>query len=209
MSPAVGTFLVLGGAWLLGSIPWSWLLVRWRTGKDLAAEGSGNVGALNSLRVSRSRGLGVLALVLDLLKGLAAVLGARMAGAPEPTVLAAGVACVAGHALNPWLTLARGRPSGGKGFASAAGAMLPCAPWLVAGWLAVLVLAYVLFRRVRGLRDEAPASLLATLGMPVVAALAYDAPTFWASSALAAMMAVRLVPEVRGLLAAPRGAPPA
>ncbi|MFM8979477.1 MAG: hypothetical protein ACKOSS_03325, partial [Planctomycetia bacterium] len=93
--------------------------------------------------------------------------------------------------------------------ASAAGVMLPCAPWLVAGWLGVLVLAYVLFRALRGMRDEAPASLLATLGMPVVAALAYDAPTFWASGALAAMMAVRLVPEVRGLLAAPRGTPPA
>ncbi|MFM8981255.1 MAG: glycerol-3-phosphate acyltransferase, partial [Planctomycetia bacterium] len=146
MSPFLVTFLVLAGAWLLGSIPWSWLLVRWRTGKDLAAEGSGNVGALNSLRVSRSRGLGVLALLLDLLKGVAAVLGARAAGAPESSVLAAGVCCVAGHALNPWLTLARGRPSGGKGFASAAGVMLPCAPWLVAGWLGVLVLAYVLFR---------------------------------------------------------------
>jgi len=209
VSPPLPTFVVLAGAWMLGSIPWSWLLVRWRTGKDLAAEGSGNVGALNSLRVSRSRGLGVLALGLDLLKGLAAVTGARACGQTEPTVLVAGVCCVAGHALNPWLTLARGRPSGGKGFASAAGAMLPCAPWLVAGWLGVLVAAYLLFRLVRGMRDEAPASLMATLVMPVVAAVAYDAPTFWASSALAVMMAVRLVPEVRGLLAAPRGAPPA
>jgi glycerol-3-phosphate acyltransferase PlsY len=194
--------VVLG--WLAGTIPCSWLLVRWRTGKDLAAEGSGNVGALNSLRVSRSRGLGALALVLDLLKGCAAVFLARALGSGPAIEHAAGVAAVAGHSLNPWLSLRRGRVSGGKGFATAAGALLVLAPWLVGLWVAVLVVAYALLRATWGQRDEAPASLLATWSLPVAAFLDHAPLAAWATVAMALMMSTRLVPEVLGLLRSPR-----
>lgn len=192
--------LAVGLGFLLGSIPCSWLLVRWRTGKDLAGEGSGNVGALNSMRVARSRGLGALALALDVLKGVAAVLLARALGVDRSVQLATGVAAVAGHAFNPWLSWLRGRLSGGKGFATAAGAVLPLAPWLVVTWLGVLLVALVLFRLARGIRDEAPASAVAALALPPAAQLLYDRPVVWATVALASIMLVKLLREVLGVL---------
>lgn len=194
----VALAVVLG--FLLGSIPCSWLLVRWRTGKDLASEGSGNVGALNSMRVARSPALGALALALDLVKGTAAVLVARALGVERTVQLATGVAAVAGHAYNPWLSWLRGRLSGGKGFATATGAFLPLTPWLVATWLGVLLLAWVLFRVARGIRDEAPASAVATLALPPAAHLLYAQPEVWAMVALASIMLAKLLREVRGVL---------
>lgn len=192
--------LAIGLGFLLGSVPWSWLLVRWRTGKDLASEGSGNVGALNTLRVARSPGLGALALALDLLKGLAAVLLARALGVDRNVQLATAVAAVAGHAYNPWLSWFRGRLSGGKGFATAAGAFLPLTPFLVGQWISVILLAWVAFRLVLGIRDEAPASALATLALPPAAHLRYDAPTLWAVVVLALIMLSKQWREVVAVL---------
>jgi glycerol-3-phosphate acyltransferase PlsY len=192
--------LAVGLGFLLGSIPCSWLLVRWRTGKDLASEGSGNVGALNSMRVARSPALGAFALALDLLKGLAAVLLARALGVERSVQLATAVAAVAGHAFNPWLSWLRGRLSGGKGFATAAGAFLPLTPWLVLVWIGVGVVAWVLFRLARGIRDEAPASAVAALSLPPAAQLLYERPEVWAMVALASIMLAKLVREVRAVL---------
>lgn len=194
---------VLVAAWLLGTIPFGWLLVRWRTGQDLAGSGSGNVGALNSLRVSRSRGLGALVLLLDLLKGVAAVLLARLLAPAPPIEHAAAVLAVLGHSLNPWLTLRRRRLSGGKGFATAAGGLLLLAPWLVGLWVGLLIVTYALLRAVWGQRDEAPASLLATLSMPVASALAGNHLALACTAAMASLMALRLVPEVLGLVRGP------
>lgn len=200
MTDDVAAALACGLGWLLGTIPWSWLLVRWTTGRDLAAEGSGNVGALNSLRVSRSKALGVAALALDLAKGLASVLAACALGAGEEAQHLAGLLCVFGHTLNPWLSLLRRRISGGKGFAAAAGVLLLLAPWMVAVWVGVLVVAYVVFRGLRGVRDEAPASLLATLLLAPAAHVLYGPPTTWTVVGMALLMSTRLVPEVVALL---------
>jgi glycerol-3-phosphate acyltransferase PlsY len=71
-------FLVLAAAYLLGSVPFGYLLVRARSGRDVRAMGSGNIGATNVLRTS-GRGLAVLTLLLDILKGLVAVWLAQVA----------------------------------------------------------------------------------------------------------------------------------
>ena len=147
-------------AYLLGSIPVAQLLVRWSARKDLSNSGSSNVGAMNALRVSKSLWVGIAVLVLDVLKGVASVLLARALGAHDGAGL---LGVVAGHNYNVWLSLARRRLAGGKGFAAAAGGLLVSMPWVVAIWLGVTALAWLGFRTARGIRDEAPATAVATL----------------------------------------------
>lgn len=187
---------------LVGSVPCAWLLVRWRTGRDVAREGSGNVGALNASRVGRSKALGAVVLLLDILKGAAAVLVARTASSAPHADLAALVGAVAGHDYNPWLSLARRRLVGGKGFAAAAGGMLVALPWLVAGWCALVVPLYLGLRRLAGLTDEAPATAGATLLLPLLAWPLYALPGVLTTGALALLILPRHVPDVRALRAA-------
>jgi acyl phosphate:glycerol-3-phosphate acyltransferase len=183
--------------WLLGSVPSAWLLVRWRTGKDLAGEGSGNVGTVNSLRVSRSRGLAAAVLLLDLAKGAGAVLLARLLVPDLGVGLAAGTLAVLGHSVNPWLTLKRRRISGGKGLAPASGVFVVMAPLLVLVWFAVFGVGHLLLRRTRGIVDEAPASLAATLAVPPAAWLLYGAAIALGALAVAAILVARMLREVR------------
>ena len=119
---------------IAGSIPFSWLLYRLRTGGDLRREGSGNPGATNLLR-SAGIGWGLLGLALDSGKGAAAVLLASPLGG-EPAAVAAAVGAVVAHVYSPWLGGA-----GGKGVATAAGAFAVLAP--VADAAAALVFVIV------------------------------------------------------------------
>lgn len=189
----------------LGSVPFAWLAVRWRTGRDVGAEGSGNVGALNSMRVARSPALGIAVLALDAAKGAAAVLLAGTLFTAPHAGLAAMVGAVAGHDYNPWLSLARGRITGGKGFATAGGALAFALPWLIAVWLGLAFLAWGLFRTLRGITDEAPATALATLLLPLLALALYGEAACEATVALALLILPKHVREVRALLVPPRG----
>ena len=112
---------VLAGAYLLGSIPFSFLVAR-HEGVDVRAVGSGNVGATNVLR-NVGRAAGLLAFALDFAKGSAATWLARetVGGFVFPSV--AAVVAVLGHMHPVWL-----RFRGGKGVATGAGAFLPIAP---------------------------------------------------------------------------------
>lgn len=107
--------------YLLGSIPTGVLLARHR-GVDLRTIGSGNIGATNVAR-ALGRKAGVIVLVLDALKGLAAVGIALMAGAREPVLAGVGMAAVLGHLFPVWLRL-----HGGKGVATSVGVLLGLVP---------------------------------------------------------------------------------
>lgn len=126
---------VLVGSYLIGSIPFSWLVVRWKTGKDVRAVGSGNVGATNAMRAA-GRGAGVLALLLDVAKGVAPVLIVRAIGTTDLVESMAAAAAVVGHMYPVWL-----RFRGGKGVATAAGALGALAP--IAAALSALVFLIV------------------------------------------------------------------
>ena len=134
---AVG-ILVL--AYLLGSIPFSWLIVKLRAGKDVRTVGSGNVGATNAMRAA-GKAAGVAALLLDIAKGVAAVLIARRLGAPPALVGAAAFFVMLGHCYPVWLGF-----QGGKGVATSAGAMGALAPPAMALTLLVF-LATVAWKR--------------------------------------------------------------
>lgn len=113
--------VVLG--YLSGSVPFGLLLVRMARGVDVREEGSGNIGATNVARVA-GKGLGVLVLLLDALKGALPVLLARSASPPGSVLPAAvGLAAFAGHVAPPWLGF-----RGGKGVATALGVLAVLAP---------------------------------------------------------------------------------
>lgn len=127
--------LAILAAYLIGGIPFGYLIVKLRTGRDVRRMGSGNIGATNVLRTT-GRGWGVLTLLLDIAKGWAAcaIMQKLAAGSPEWTA-AAGVAVVLGHAFPIYL-----RFQGGKAVASFVGVALHLAPWALAAVAAVFVL---------------------------------------------------------------------
>jgi glycerol-3-phosphate acyltransferase PlsY len=133
-------------AYLLGSIPFGYLLVRMRGGGDVRETGSGGTGATNVTRRAGKR-TGILTLLLDALKGVAAVLLARLILGVEASgewwMCAAAVATVLGHVFPLWL-----RFRGGKGVATGLGVFLMLAPLATLCALLVFVLVVWLWRYV-------------------------------------------------------------
>ena len=159
-------FFVLSGitGYLIGSIPTAFLLVRWKSNVDIRGTGSGNVGALNSFQVTRSKWLGGAVLLLDLLKGAVAVwLSSVFSGGQFSTQAVAGVAAVTGHNFPVWL-----RFKGGRGLATAAGVTMVLAWPFVAIWGVLWVLGFLLLRHVNV--ANAAASVLEMLGILLVPA---------------------------------------
>jgi acyl phosphate:glycerol-3-phosphate acyltransferase len=135
ISGAWGAAAVALGAYLLGSISWSYLIVRAVRGEDVRTLGSGNAGATNALRAA-GKGAGLAVLLLDAGKGAAAVVGARALGASPGVAGAAAVAVALGHVYPVFFGL-----RGGKGVATSAGAMAALAPLPLALALAVFAVA--------------------------------------------------------------------
>ncbi|MFB3825500.1 MAG: glycerol-3-phosphate 1-O-acyltransferase PlsY [Bryobacteraceae bacterium] len=134
-------FLVVAIAYLLGAIPFGYLLVKWKTGADVRASGSGNIGATNVLRTT-GRAAGIATLLLDIAKGFAAVwLAARLTGSDPLWMSAAALAVMAGHAFPVFLKF-----KGGKAVASFVGAFLYLAPAPMAAVLVVFVVVVARFR---------------------------------------------------------------
>ena len=133
MSDGLRGAMVLVAAYLLGALPWSVWIARWTRGIDVRQVGSGNPGATNVLR-SAGRGPGIAALSCDVLKGVAAVVLARVA-APSPAWLGwAALAAVCGHVFSVFLGF-----RGGKGVATAAGALGAVSPEALLAALVVFV----------------------------------------------------------------------
>jgi glycerol-3-phosphate acyltransferase PlsY len=121
-------------AYLLGAIPFGYLLVRLTTGGDVRAAGSGNIGATNVLRTT-GRAAGVVTLLLDIGKGFAAVwLASRLTEGSALWMSCAALAVMAGHTYPVFLGF-----KGGKAVASWVGAFLCLAPAALAATLVVFV----------------------------------------------------------------------
>jgi len=167
---------VLVGAYLLGSIPFSYIVAR-RRGVDVRRVGSGNVGATNVMR-SVGRGAGLLAFVLDFLKGSAATLLAMSVERRGVLPALAAATVVLGHMYPVWL-----RFRGGKGVATGAGAFLPIAPLPTAAALAAFGLALATTRYV---------SVGSLVGCATLAGLAFvlDGPSAVAFAATATALLV-------------------
>jgi len=121
-------------AYLLGAIPFGYILVKWKTGGDVRGAGSGNIGATNVLRTA-GRTVGVLTLLLDIAKGYVAVWSAgRLTGGDVRWMAAAAVVVMLGHAYTVFLSF-----RGGKAVASFVGAFLCLTPLALAAVLVVFV----------------------------------------------------------------------
>jgi len=176
--------LLLIAAYLIGSIPFSYLVVRLMTGADIRAHGSRNVGATN---VARSFGKlpGILALLFDMAKGYLAIeVGRWLTNRPgwpltftaEPWsplhsqafwVSLAGLVAVIAHMFPVWL-----RFHGGKGVATATGAFLALDPLAVAGGVLVFLIVLLATRFV------SLASILSAASIPFFLRYMVRAP-FW------------------------------
>jgi glycerol-3-phosphate acyltransferase PlsY len=139
-------------AYLFGSIPTGYLLMKCIRGQDIRESGSGNIGATNVAR-SGAKGIAAATLLLDAIKGALPVAGvswyADLAGAAasgfEPGLASAlaGICAVLGHCFPVWL-----RFRGGKGVATALGVFVVMAPKAVLVCVAVFVLAVAISRYV-------------------------------------------------------------
>lgn len=164
----VFTYLLIAlVSYLLGSIPFGFLLVWLFRKEDIRSTGSGNIGATNVMR-SGAKGLGALTFLLDACKGLFAVLSVGYIAAwlalpavPEVNAMAvAGLCAILGHIYPVWLGF-----KGGKGVATAFGVFLALAPWAALAALGVFSLVLAVSRFV------SLASIVAAVAFPVFALL--------------------------------------
>lgn len=176
MSAPAGLLVV---AYLLGSIPTAFLLVRLIGRGDVRTIGSGNVGATNALRAAGWRAA-LVVLVIDVAKGVLAVSLMRQVTDAPAWVAAAGFTAVVGHCFPVWLSF-----SGGKGVATAVGAFAVVAPAALAiaaaVWLAVMVAS----------RYVALASVTAALTLPIAVQLLVHPPAAalgWAAVTVAVVI---------------------
>ena len=182
-------------AYLLGSIPFGYLVARWR-GVDIRRHGSGNIGATNVFRVV-GKGWGILTFILDFAKGFVPAFlfpwcARRLALPVNGDALAVAGAClaVAGHNWPVFL-----RFKGGKGVATSAGALLGIAPAAVGIGLAVWLLAFVLSRYV------SVASILTAAAAAMSAWWLYfrqDDPDTWLRPGALTLMAAVIIARHKG-----------
>src|SRR5437763_9696839 len=135
-------FIASALSYLLGSIPFGYLLLLIFRGEDVRAIGSGNIGATNVSR--KSPALGVLTLLLDAAKGFAAVALARaLFSVPQPWLLMtlAALFAVLGHLFPLWLKF-----RGGKGVATSLGSFILIAPKSIVCMVGIFLLVVAALR---------------------------------------------------------------
>ncbi len=125
-------------AYLIGGIPFGYIIAKYFAGVNIKEQGSGNIGATNVLRVlkevdpKRAKILAGLTLFLDAFKGAFVILAAKFMGVCDATLWTLAVIVIIGHCFSPFLKF-----EGGKGVATTAGALLVLIPYAVLVGLAV------------------------------------------------------------------------
>lgn len=174
--------------YLLGAIPFGLLLTRMAGLGDIRAIGSKNIGATNVLRTGR-KDIAFATLLLDALKGTAAVLIARYATGSDTAIIAAGLGAFLGHLFPVWL-----RFKGGKGVATYIGIVLgvfwPAAFAFGAAWLTVAFLT----------RYSSVSAFTASVVTPIV--LYFAAGPVWAGmfAVLSVLLIARHHENIRRLM---------
>ena len=129
--------------YLLGSIPFAYIIPKYLKGIDISKEGSGTVGTLNSYEVTESKSIGIIVLILDVGKGLLAVFLIKLLISDQifiyPAIALASA--VAGHCFPVWLKF-----KGGRGLATAAGGSILLIPAVLGLWAVLWLIAFA-FRK--------------------------------------------------------------
>lgn len=150
--------------YLIGSIPTAYLILKYRTGGDITRQGSGNVGALNSYEVTKSRSIGITVLILDFLKGfIPAFIFYDLLGFSVSFLILPLTFLLAGHNFSMWLKL-----KGGRGLATAAGISVAVNVWFLIIWGFSFLIGYSIKRNVH------VGNITATLLLPVLVYILKD-----------------------------------
>ncbi len=166
-------------AYLVGGIPFGYLLVRWKTGQDVREQGSGNIGATNVLRTT-GRSVAVATLLLDIAKGAFAVwLADKLSDGSPLWMSLAALAVMAGHAFPVFLKF-----QGGKAVASFIGAFLYLTPIPMIAALLVFIIV------VAATRQISMGSIVAAGSLPLAAWLIEHPPSIVILAALVAAVFV-------------------
>lgn len=163
--------------YLVGGIPFAYLVARWKTGRDIRTIGSGNVGATNVGRLLGFRYF-ILVFLLDFAKGALPVLAAQyvaahdMANSPQYLPEVVGFAAILGHVFPIYLGM-----KGGKGVATTIGVLLCLVTWPTLAGLGAFILLVLLTRMIS----------VGSIGFAVTFAVVYQliTPEPWGSSKLA------------------------
>jgi len=156
-------------AYLIGGIPFGYLLAKYVAGVNVKEAGSGNIGATNVLRVLKEKDpklakkLGALTLFLDAIKGAVVILIAKYMGASEFTLWSIAVFAVIGHCYSPFLNF-----EGGKGVATGLGVLAVLIP--TAALIAVGIWAF----SAKVLKISSLSSLIALLSIVVSSYFLYS-----------------------------------
>ena|ERR1051326_2949261 len=201
--------IVAAVAYLLGSIPFGYLLVRIFRGEDIRLSGSGNIGATNVAR-SGAKGLGIATLFLDALKGAGSVYFALMVAhenhlcwdktldlngycaAAIRLMATAALSAVLGHMFPVWL-----RFKGGKGVATALGVFIVLFPQAILAPLVIFIVVVGITRYV------SLGSILGAIAFPIAASFIYkpDRVSLTLTSAVALMILIKHRQNISRLLA--------
>jgi glycerol-3-phosphate acyltransferase PlsY len=167
--------IALVAAYLVGGIPFGYLLVRWKTGEDVREKGSGNIGATNVLRTT-GRWVAVATLVLDIAKGVFAVwLADKLSDGSPLWMSLAALAVMAGHAFPVFLKF-----QGGKAVASFIGAFLYLTPVPMIATLLVFIIVVAVTRQI------STGSMIAAGSLPLAVWLIEHPPAIVILAALVA-----------------------
>ncbi|MFG1298972.1 glycerol-3-phosphate 1-O-acyltransferase PlsY [Xanthobacter sp. V3C-3] len=191
-SSALVLAMALALGYLLGSIPFGLLLTRAAGTGDIRAIGSGNIGATNVLRTGR-KDLAAATLLLDALKGTAAVLAARYLWGME-AAMAAGLGAFVGHIAPVWL-----RFRGGKGVATFLGVTLGLI------WPAALVFAVVWLAAAKLTRYSSLSALMASVATVIAAKVMGSDPLALLLAVLAILLWIKHHANIRRLMEGTEG----
>lgn len=183
------TWVAIIGAYLLGSISSSYLVVRKFAGIDIRQHGSGNAGATNTLRVV-GKWAALLVFVLDIVKAMAAVGLGYVLTHNETVMFACGFAAIIGH---NWPVFFQFR--GGKGVATTIGvtALMVFVPALIVGIIAIFSIVVT--------RYVSLGSIIFAVGLPISVWLANEPPSFvWISLGITVLTLIRHWDNIKRLI---------
>jgi glycerol-3-phosphate acyltransferase PlsY len=160
----IRNFIIVGIiSYLLGAIPFTQIFSKIFFKTDLRTSGSGNVGARNFYEVTGKKTMGIIVLLLDLLKGTLAVLVGYYFNKSFDFALYSATFAILGHNYSPFLKF-----KGGRGLATAAGAMLIISPLALISW----IVSYFIFNFAT--KNVHLRSILSTVVLPVIVIISPD-----------------------------------
>ena len=154
-------YLPLSIGYLIGSIPTAFILLRWEKDIDIRNAGSRNVGGMNAFDVTGSKIIGITVIVIDMLKGTAAVLLVySFIGKDYWLSASSGIAAILGHNYPIWLGF-----KGGRGISTTAGV------FFVLGWIyiAIWIITWAVIHTKS--KDDHVSNIVACIVTPIVIAV--------------------------------------